>query len=46
MSRFRELKQIVQRAEHYETDTDRKLRLRAEAEVMASVGSKTVGVNG
>ncbi|UHQ98724.1 hypothetical protein HYG81_22455 (plasmid) [Natrinema zhouii] len=35
MSRFRELKQIVQRSEYYETDTGRKLRLRAEAEVIA-----------
>ncbi|MFC6764383.1 hypothetical protein [Natrinema soli] len=35
MSRFRELKQIVQRAEHYETDTGRELRLRAEAKMTA-----------
>lgn len=33
MSRFRELKQIVQRAEHYETEAARKRRLRAEARV-------------
>ncbi|MFC6764822.1 hypothetical protein [Natrinema soli] len=35
MSRFRELKQIVQRSEYYETDMGRKLRLHAEDEMIA-----------
>ncbi|UHQ98930.1 hypothetical protein HYG81_24535 (plasmid) [Natrinema zhouii] len=35
MNQFRTIDRVVQRSEYYETDTGRKLRLRAEAEVAA-----------
>jgi hypothetical protein len=35
MNQFRTIDRVVQRSEYYETDTGRKLRLRAEAEVTA-----------
>lgn len=47
MNRFRELEQIVQRAEHCETEAARKRRLRAEARVHgAAEEDQTITVGG